>query len=54
LHCEYENNNPTTNLQLLSITIWKKMIAKQINFEDFFPKTSQHVLFPCILIKEML
>jgi hypothetical protein len=21
LHCEYENNNPTTNLQLLSITI---------------------------------
>ncbi len=54
LYYEYENDNPMTNLQLLSIMTSRKMIAKQINFEDFFPKTSQHVLFPCILIKEML
>lgn len=37
LHYEYENDNPTTNLQLLSIMISRKMIAKQIDFEDVFP-----------------
>ncbi len=38
LHYEYENNNPTTNLQLLSIMTSRKMIAKQIDFEDIFPQ----------------
>jgi len=38
LHYEYENDNPTTNLQLLSIMISRKMIAKQIDFEDIFPQ----------------
>ncbi len=28
LHYKYENNNPTTNLQLLSIMTSRKMIAK--------------------------
>jgi len=36
LHCEYENDNPTTNLQLLSIVTSRKMISKQIDFEDIF------------------
>ncbi len=54
LDYEYENDNPTTNLQFLSIMTSRKMIVKQIDFEDIFSKTSQHVLFPCILIKEML
>jgi hypothetical protein len=34
----YENDNPTTNLQLLSIMTSRKMIAKQIDFEDIFPQ----------------
>jgi hypothetical protein len=38
LHYEYQNNNPTTNLQLLSIMTSRKMIAKQIDFEDIFPQ----------------
>jgi hypothetical protein len=37
LHYECENDNPTTNLQLLSIMTSRKMIAKQIDFEDIFP-----------------
>ncbi len=36
LHYEYENDKPTTSLQLLSIMTWRKMIAKQIDFEDIF------------------
>jgi len=36
LHYEYENENPTTNLQLLSIVTSRKMISKQIDFEDIF------------------
>jgi hypothetical protein len=36
LHYEYENDNLTTNLQLLSIMTSRKMIAKQIDFEDIF------------------
>ncbi len=38
LDYEYENDNPTTNLQLLSIMTSRKMIAKQIDFEDIFPQ----------------
>jgi hypothetical protein len=38
LHYEYENDNPTTNLQLLSIMTSRKMIAKKIDFEDIFPQ----------------
>jgi hypothetical protein len=54
LHYEYETDNPTMNLQLLSIVTSRKMISKQIDLKIFFPNTFQHVLFPCILIKEML
>jgi hypothetical protein len=36
LHYEYENDNPTKKFQLLSIMTSRKMIAKQINFEDIF------------------
>jgi hypothetical protein len=36
LHYEFENNNPTTDLLLLSIMISRKMVAKQIDFEDIF------------------
>jgi hypothetical protein len=38
LHYEFENDNPTTNIQLLSIMIFKKMVAKQIDCEDIFPQ----------------
>jgi hypothetical protein len=38
LHYEYENDNPTTTLQLLSIMTSRKVIAKQIDFEDIFPQ----------------
>ncbi len=38
LHYEFENDNPTTNLQLLSIMIIRKMVAKKIDFEDIFPQ----------------
>ncbi len=38
LHYEFENDNPTTNLQFLSIMISRKMVAKQIDFEDIFPQ----------------
>ncbi len=38
LHYEFANDNPTTNLQLLSIMISRKMVAKQIDFENIFPQ----------------
>jgi hypothetical protein len=38
LHYECENDNLATNLQLLSIMTSRKMIAKQIDFEDIFPQ----------------
>ncbi len=38
LHYEYENDNPTTNLQLLSIMTSRKMIAKQIDLKIFSPR----------------
>jgi len=38
LHYEYENDNPTTNIQLLSTMTSRKKIAKQIDFEDIFPQ----------------
>jgi hypothetical protein len=38
LHYEFEDNNPTTNFQLLSIMISRKMVAKEIDFEDIFPQ----------------
>jgi hypothetical protein len=52
LHYEFENNNLTTNLLLLSVMISRKMVAKQIDFKDIFPQDISTCLVS--MYKEML